>query len=81
MALLLNVPEFCMYRTDALLEGATVLYKPLLPSVTFLICEGPFSQPLLTQLRVIPKTRNKFVEEVTVAGRYFIITHVKIGNH
>ena len=29
------------------------------------------------QLRVIPRTRNKFVEVVAVAKRDFIITHVK----
>ena len=38
---------------------------------------GPCFDAVFAQLKVIPKTRNKFVENVDVTDRYLIITHVK----
>ena len=38
---------------------------------------GPCFDIVFAQLEVIPKTRNKFVEIVAVAGRYLIAAHVK----
>ena len=66
-----------------------LFYKSLLPFLTFVNWECPYlAKGLLrnvcpcfdivfAQVRVIPRTRNKFVETVTVAQRHLIIAHVE----
>ena len=64
-----------------------MFYKLPLPSLTSWIAKvltegllhniGPCFDIVFAQLKVIPRTRNKFVEIVAVAERYLIITHVK----
>ena len=38
---------------------------------------GPSFDIMFAQLEVIPRTRNKLAEIITIAERYLITTHVK----
>ena len=57
------------------------------PFSTFVNCEGPSTQPLLTFRYCVyaitshSKTNEEVAEVVAVAGCYLIITHIKIRNH
>ena len=62
-----------------------MFYKLLLPFLTFMnskniyLTEEFLHNPMFDiVLGVIPNKRNKFVEIVAVAGRYFIIAHERL---
>ena len=68
-------------------ELVCLFYKSLLPFSTFVNCKVPYQGILhdlflcfdivFAQLRVIPRTRSKFIEIVAVVERYWVITRVK----
>ena len=83
-------PSLNLLRTDSFWkELAYLFYKSLPPFFTFVNCEGPYLAEVFlhnlcqyldivsAQLRVITRTRNKFVEMVAVAERYLIINSCK----
>ena len=83
-------PSLNLLRTDSFWkELAYLFYKSLPPFLTFVNCECPYLAEVFlhnlcqyldivsAQLRVITRTRNKFVETVAVAERYLIINSCK----